>query len=156
MNEETPAPKRSHAGLITALVLIVAAFLAGLIPPTLRARRISDEVARAQQRVEELNAELVRTRADLEALRLRAQLGDLMLEAERNNFGNAAAMATRFFDGVARAASDPAGGAASQRRQVFAAVLARRDEISADLARADAAVKQKLTRMYIDFGAATQ
>lgn len=45
---------------------------------------------------------------------------------------------------------------ASERRAMLEAALARRDEISADPARADQSVKAKLAEMFMQFARATQ
>lgn len=134
----------------------VALFLAGFLPAYLRAARAGEDRERAQQRVTELSAELDRARYDLQVARLRGQLGDLLQEANRNNFGNAASMATAFFDGIEKALAHPQLPTPSTRRQILEGARARRDEISADLARADPSVKQKLAQMYAEFAEAAK
>ncbi|HVS32975.1 MAG TPA: hypothetical protein VMS98_16135, partial [Thermoanaerobaculia bacterium] len=83
----------------------------------------------------------------------RGRLGEVVHEANVNNFAAAAERATVFFNGLSAAVNSPQLGS-GPRRAVLETSLARRDEISADLARADSGVKAKLAEMYIQFGAA--
>lgn len=146
--------KRLLIGIGVALA-VVAIFLAGYLPARSRARAAAAENTRVTERLRETEAELARTRFDLQVARLRGSLGEVLHEANANNYGVAAERATAFFDGL-RDAAGSAQLAPGERRQIVESVLARRDEISADLARADAAVKGKLTEMYLQFGRAVE
>ena len=137
-----------------AVAAAVALFLLGFVPATLRARRTGQELARANERVAAVTAELEQTRFDLELARLRGILGEVLHEANLNNYGHAATRATSFFDALRGAAASPRLAAGSQRQRVLADLLSRRDEISASLARADPAVKPKLAEMYMRLGQA--
>lgn len=149
-----PARKRLLIGAAVFLGL-VAIFLAGYLPGRSRARAAAGETERVSQRLQESQATLAQTQFDLQVARLRGHLGETLHEANANNYSVAAERATAFFDGVREAVNSPRL-AAGERRQVLEAVLARRDEISADLARADGAVKGKLAEMYMQFGDAVQ
>lgn len=139
------------AGIVIGVVLI---FLAGYLPGVSRARSASEESRQAAQRLEETTAELAKTRFDLEVARLRGNLGEVLHEANANNFGVASERATTFFDGLRTAVSSNQLPPASERRAVLEEALARRDEISADLARADQSVKMKLAEMFMQFARA--
>lgn len=146
--------KRNRLRIAGVAAAAVALFLLGMVPPALRARRVGQELKRANERVAEVTSQLERTRFDLDVARLRGALGEVLHEANRNNYGNAATRATAFFDDLRAAAASPLLEAESRRRQVLARLLGRRDEISADLARADPAVKPKLAEMYMLLGQA--
>ena len=147
-------PSRKRLLIGAAIVAaVVAIFLAGYLPGRSRARAASVETERVSSRLQESQATLAQTQFDLQVARLRGQLGETLHEANANNFSVAADRATAFFDALREAVASPQL-AAGDRRQILEAVLARRDEISADLARADAAVKGKLSEMYMQFGGA--
>ncbi|HUP60215.1 MAG TPA: hypothetical protein VNA69_07330 [Thermoanaerobaculia bacterium] len=149
-------PSRKRLFLAIAIVIgVVLIFLAGYLPGSSRARRASEESLQAAQRQQETQAELARTRFDLDVARLRGSLGEVLHEANANNFGVAAEQATAFFDAL-RTAVNSSQLPAGERRTVLEAVLARRDEISADLARADQGVKPKLAEMYMQFAGAAE
>ena len=146
--------RRLWIGLALAGALII--FLVGFLPPTLHARRTSNQLQEAKGQLTQAETKLARVEFDLDLARLRGELGEVLQDANANNFGTAGEKATRFFDGVRSAATSEYAAAGSERRKVLDAVLARRDEISADLGRVDAGVKAKLAQMYVQFGAATK
>ena len=80
----------------------------------------------------------------------------MLHEANANNFGLAAQQATAFFNALQAAAASTQLAANPARRGILDAILARRDEINADLARADQGVKAKLAEMYVQFGRAVE
>ena len=147
-------PRKRAAIVAAGVVGIVLVFLAGYLPASARARRTAEQARLNARQASDANAALAQTRFDLEVARLRGRLGELLHEANANNFGVAAERASAFFDGVRATVASPHLAVGSERRAVLEAMLARRDEISADLARADPAVKGKLTEMYLQFGAA--
>lgn len=137
------------ARTLAHVIAVGIIFLAGYLPGSSRARRASEESRQAAQRLEETENELAKTRFDLDVARLRGSLGEVLHQANANNFGVAAERATRFFDELRAAVNSPQLPPATERRGVLEGILARRDEISADLARADPAVKAKLAERYI-------
>lgn len=150
-------PSRKRLILIVAIVAgAVLIFLAGYLPGATRARRAAEESRQAARQLEDAQAELAKTRFDLDVARLRGSLGEVVHEANANNFGVAAERATVFFDGLRAAMNRSQLPPASERRGVLEAILARRDEISADLARADQGVKSKLAEMYMQFARAVE
>ena len=150
-----PSRKRLFIGLAVAAGVVLI-FLAGYLPGVSRARNAAAESRQTSERLTETQAMLAKTQFDLEVARLRGHLGEVLQEANANNFGVAAERATAFFDTLRNAVNSPQLGPAGERRNVLESILARRDEISADLARADAAVKAKLAEMYMQFGGAVQ
>jgi len=146
---------RKRAVIAAAVVVgIVLVFLAGYLPASARAKRAGEQAQLNAGQAADAQAALAQTRFDLEVARLRGRLGELLHETNANNFGVAGERASAFFDGLRAAVASPHLAAGSERRTLLEAMLARRDEISADLARADPAVKGKLTEMYLQFGAA--
>ncbi len=142
--------------IIAIAVGIVVVFLAGYLPGRSRANRAAEESRRSVQTLQETQAALAKTQFDLEVAQLRGRLGEVLHEANTNNFGVAAERATEFFDRLRAAVNSTQLVAGSERRSVLDAILARRDEISADLARADPAAKAKLTEMYMQFAQAVE
>jgi len=117
---------------IVALAL-AGAFLLGYVPGWFSARDAQAEQTRLAQK--------------LELASLQVQLGMMSNEANRDNYGLAAALAKTFFDGVQSAVPHVAEQAVAQTLQT---VLARRDEITSDLAKASPAVKGKIAQLYAD------
>lgn len=136
VNQATPQhsgwtlPKKLAIGAGVALV----AFLIGYVPSCVDARSVKEQNARLEQR-----AKL----ADL-----RAHMGMVSYEANRNNYANAAQFSTEFFNGL-KEVIDTSKDA--QLKQKLEALMARRDEITTNLAQADPAVKEKVSQMYADF-----
>jgi len=122
-------PKRLGIG---ALVL-VGTFLLGYVPASLSARAAQAEQNRLTQK--------------LALTTLGIQLGMMSYEVNRDNYGLAAELATPFFDGLR---SVSAGSVAPEVTQSVQAVLARRDEITSDLAQANAGVKTKIADLYAE------
>jgi hypothetical protein len=145
---------RKRSVVLAVLAGLVVMFLAGYIPGWLKARRAAQASEACAKQQAEVQGTLAKTQLDLEVARLRGRLGDVLHQTNANNFGLAAQQATAFFDALQAAAAN--AQLAAPRREVLNTTLARRDEISADLARADLAVKAKLTEMYVQFGRAVE
>ncbi|MEO8217727.1 MAG: hypothetical protein ABI718_11655 [Acidobacteriota bacterium] len=156
-NEETTKPA-SRRGLWAVLgtAAAIAIFLAGFIPATLRSRQTLVDLREQSAQTTKLQEDLARTQYDLEVSRLRGDLGNVLYESNVNNYGIAAKHATEFFDALRAALNRPQLPPVSDRRVVLDSILARRDEISADLAKADPVVKDKLSAMYMEFAKATR
>jgi hypothetical protein len=149
-----PSRRRLVLGgvIVVGIVLI---FLAGYIPGSSRARSAAEESRQSADRLTKTEEALAQRQYDLAVARLRGDLGEILHEANINNFANAAEQASSFFDRLGDALNSAHLGPGA-RREVLETVYARRDEISADLARADAGVKAKLAEMYMRFGSAVQ
>lgn len=141
--QSTKASRRISGNLLKKLaigaVALVAAFLIGYVPSA-----ISSRAARQQ------NAELEHK---LKAAELGSQLAMAGYEAGRNNYANATEFSSRFFSGLGEIINDNNDQSLKQKLQ---AMLARRDEITSDLAKADQAVREKLAQMYAEYFQAMQ
>jgi len=97
-----------------------------------------------------LQTELAHTRAKFQVASVTNQLGIILIEVDRNNFGNAMELATKFFDDLnelSRSAPDAA------MRGQLSQVLRRRDEIITDLAMLKPEVSAKLQGIYTELAA---
>jgi hypothetical protein len=120
-------PKKLGIGALALL----GAFLVGYVPASLSAR-----AARAEQN---------RLTHELALATLQVQLARMSYEVSRDNYGLAAQLATRFFDGVPAVIAGAPDQAVTPPLQ---AALARRDEITSDLAQANPEVKDKIAELY--------
>lgn len=112
---------------------MIAAFLIGYVPSCMSARNAEEEKARLERR--------------LKLTDLRGRIGMASYEANRNNYANAAAFSSEFFNLLAETVNASTDDALKQRLQPL---LARRDEITTNLAQADPSVKDKLAQMYAE------
>ncbi len=124
-------PMSKPRKFLLVVLALVAAFLAGYVPATMDAR-----AARAAQ---------VAATQKLVLAEVQVRLGMVSYELNRDNFGFAAQLATQFFDGVQAAVNAPATGSVADALRT---ILARRDEITSDLAQANPGVKAKVAEMF--------
>jgi hypothetical protein len=75
------------------------------------------------------------------------QLGVILIEVERNNFGNAKELATKAFDDLSDLSRSVRDGPTRDR---LSEVLKRRDEITTDLATLNAGAAAKLQSLYVE------
>lgn len=136
--------------IVLVFVGIPLLFFLGFIVGTVRARHTQEELSRKTVEFEVTQELLIRTQLQHELVRLHGRLGLAMYEANRNNFADAAINATQFFDGLRAALSNRRLPEVANRAELES-ILAVRDEISSDLALADAGVKQKLSEQYVRF-----
>jgi hypothetical protein len=134
-----------------AVVVAVLLFLAGYVPQARQRGALSEERERQAKATMQLESELARTRVQRDLSRAQGKLGMVLYEVNRNNFASAAQRSTEFFEALREATGAQAFTFAVPRDEPYRAMLARRDEISADLARSDPAARQKLTDMYLQF-----
>jgi hypothetical protein len=114
--------------------ILITVFLLGYVPSCVSARNAREQNARLDY--------------ELKLAELRGGLGMASYEANRNNFANAAQFATVFFNGLREAIDNTKDEAMKQK---FESILARRDEITSNLAQTDPAIKEKLAEMYAAF-----
>ena len=112
---------------------LIAAFLIGYVPSCVSARSAEEERARLQHQ--------------LKLADLRGRIGMTSYEANRNNYANAAQFSSDFFNLLAEMIGSSRDDALKQKLQPL---LARRDEITTNLAQADPSVKDKLAQMYAE------
>ena len=124
--------------LAIAAGVLILAFLLGYVPSMISSRA-----------TEQKNVELEHK---LKVAELGSQLAMASYEANRNNYANAAQFSSKFFDGSREIISETKDQALKQKLPVM---LARRDEITANLAQADPSVKEKLAQMYAEYFEAT-
>ena len=121
--------------LLLIVVLVVAAFLGGYIPPTLRAR--------------DLDERLRTTTLDLRLATLHRRLAVAAEEAHRNNFANANIAAREFFDGCRALAQSEAFASEPRTRTAIGAYANFQNEISSQLALGDPQVKDRLSGLVL-------
>lgn len=120
--------------IVIRTVILFTVFLLGYIPSCLSTRSTEGQKAQLEYR-----------------LRLAEMLGHLGMasyEVNRNNFANATQYTTKFFNGLQKVSDDSVDKALKQKLQTF---VARRDEITSNLAEVNVIVKEKLAQMYADF-----
>ena len=129
------------AKLITALILLVAAYLAGFLPPYLENRRLTSQIRDLQNRFSD-------SEAKQEVTSLRNDLAMILLDIEENNFGVAKDRSTRFFDKLRQAIPNLRD---HQLRQQLSSILGRRDEITADLTSLNPEISSKIRKLFAEF-----
>jgi hypothetical protein len=106
------------------------------------------QVEQAAQATEErLQAELAEARANFRIAAVTNQLGIILIEVNRQNFGNAKQLATNFFDDLGELSRSVSDVSARQR---LSQVLARRDEIITDLVTLKPETAAKLQSIYLE------
>jgi hypothetical protein len=135
-----------------AVGLIVAVALGGVSGAWVERRSNDELMAAAVQeeaaRAERLNAEVAGLHERGVLLELHLRLGRIAIEADRQDYGTAGERAARFFDDLARVASETAES--DPELPALRHVLAARDEIIAGLATAQPAAAQRLEQLYLD------
>lgn len=96
-----PSRKRLIAGAAIAAGAILI-FLAGYLPGVWRAGRAAEESRLCADHAKEVQATLDQTQFNLDVALLRGRLGDVLHEANLNNFGKAAELERRFSTVCAR------------------------------------------------------
>lgn len=146
----------SYAIVTLALAaLFVIGFLLGFLPAradrtelAARVTRLQNENARLNPRVGELQQTIAKLQANLKIAELRGTAGLMSQRANHNNFGAAAELSSRFFDGIREtlaATQEPA------LRDNLEKILQQRDTVTSALAQANPAVKEQLAKIYSDF-----
>ena len=111
--------------------VVILAFLLGYVPSCVRVGSAEQQKAQLEYRVK---------LADL-----RDKIGMASYEVNRNNYASATEFAGLFFDGLLNLTGESRDEAFKQKLQPL---LARRDEITTNLAQADPVVKEKLAQIY--------
>jgi hypothetical protein len=131
-----------EAGMNKVLVIAVAlvgVFLIGFVPQYVKASRLDSEARQLRQ--------------DSAEAELRELIALTYLQANQKNYGLAAETSSRFFSRV-QAVSQQAQDA--NRSKALQALLVKRDEVTAQLAKGDAAVMSALEEMFTKVREATR
>lgn len=128
----------SAAGVMIAVFM--AGYLVGYWPSRLSDSKVTEQNSQLQQN-------LALTEKRLRLANLRGQMGIMSYEANRNNYAEAAKFSTEFFNGLRETLNDTNDEVLKQK---LSAVVARRDEITTNLAQADSSVKEKLAQVFAD------
>ncbi len=120
--------------LLIVAVLLLAAFLGGYVPQSLKNRELTTRMQQTQER--------------LRLATLQNDLGMILVEVEQNNFGAAKERSTGFFDDLRQtiAATRDDG-----RKQRLTGLLNHRDEVTSDLTSLNAETAAKLRSLYLEF-----
>ncbi len=129
------------AKLVTALILLVAAYLAGFLPTYLENRSLTNQVLT-------LKGQLDNSRESLGVTSLQNDLAQILIDAEQHNFGVARDRSTRFFDQLRQTIPNLHD---EKLRQQLSAVLEHRDEITADLTAVNPESSTKLRKLFAEF-----
>jgi len=116
--------------LILWLILLVIGFLVGFVPQYLKSQQFQQQASAAAKQLQSCQAG-----EQLSQIRDNAAL--MYLEASQKNYGIARDYATRLFDQAQQFAASTDNAAL---HSLLGEVLATRDQITADLAKGDAAV----------------
>lgn len=131
-------PNRKQLLIFAAVV--TAALLAGYIPQYLRARGLNQDLETTRQ-------QLRGCQAMNRVAGLRDLLGLAYVEVNQKNYGLAGQHVARFYEQAGQVSGQVADPAI---QRVINEAMARRDEITATLARGDAAAAMPIERTYRD------
>lgn len=138
--------------IIGVVGLIVGVLLGGVSGAWIERRSNDERMAAAVQeeadRAERLAEEVSELQDRRALLELHLRLGRIAIEADQQDYGTAGDRAARFFDDLARLASETAESDPEQ--PALRHVLAARDEITAGLATAQPAAAARLEQLYLD------
>jgi hypothetical protein len=137
-------PGHMKIRLVVWFGLLAAGFLAGFLPESSRASRLSSELASARQQL--TSCQLSSGLSDARNL-----LGMTYLEANNKNYGLAGEYSTRFFDQMRQLADRTRD---EGLKRVILEVLNTRDTVTAELARGDPAVLDRLGSLLTKTGKA--
>jgi hypothetical protein len=117
--------------IIAAAAALAGVFLIGFLPQYVRANR--------------LESELTQCRHDSSGAELRDLIGVAYVQANQKNYGLAAATTSRFFNRVREVANQTQDAA---QRKSLEDLLAPRDKVTAELAKADPAALSDLQDLF--------
>jgi hypothetical protein len=122
------------------IAVFVTGYLVGYLPSRMSASKVTEQNSQLQQN-------LALTEKRLRLAELRGQMGIMSYEANRNNYAEASKFSTEFFNGLRETLNDTNDELLKQK---LSAIVARRDEITTNMAQADSSVKEKLAQMFAD------
>ena len=136
--------------LVTGLLALAASFGGGYLSAYLPAKRAAAAreaaAAATQSELARLNDELRETSFELHLAQLAVKMGAVYYDVNQNNYGMASEKLPDLLSGLSAVQSSVAQKPDLQ--SAILAILTRRDELVADLAKANPAVKAKIADMY--------
>jgi hypothetical protein len=120
----------TKAKLLSSLIVILAAFLVGFMPQWLQNRRQTSELQTARETISRLQLQ-----TEIEGIRNLA--ARMLLQASRQNYGNAGELSTDFFNRVQQLTATSTDSAV---HTTAADLLQLRDSITSSLAQGNPAV----------------
>ena len=120
--------------LVLWLILLIVGFLVGFLPQYFRSRQL-------QQKVSAQAGQLEACRSAEQLSQLRDMAALMYLEATQKNYGTSGNYAGRFFDQAQRLANSTQD---EGFRNLLREILATRDQVTADLAKGDAAAVSEI------------
>jgi uncharacterized protein HemX len=132
--ESRPAPRRRGSFLLV-LFLLVVAFLGGYVPQWWQARGLREQLQHTELQLQLANAH--------------QRLGIASHEVQRNNFASASQAAAEFFDQCGTLARTDAFAKEPRTQVALTGYAQQRDEVMAQLAAADPAVRERLSSLYL-------
>lgn len=127
----------SRNRLLIAAVVLVAVFAAGFLPQYLRCQDLHEQLTLRTQ--------------ELEQAQLQNLVGEAYVHAAQKNFGLASQTSTQFFNRLREVAD-----AHPDRAARYQEILARRDKVTAALAKADPGALGDLEDIYLKTRAAAR
>jgi len=150
-NEDRTTPTEAQSSRLKKLGLaagvLLAVFLLGYVPSCRSANSAETQRVQLEQQLGSAATQRAQLEQQLQLARLHSQLGMVSFEVNRNNYSKAANYSTDFFNALKTTINDLNDAALKEKLQ---AISARRDEITAHLAKAEPAVKEKIAQ-YADF-----
>jgi hypothetical protein len=129
------------AKFLTILILLLAAYLAGLLPAYVERRTLSSQIEALQTRLSD-------TQAKLEMASLRNDLAMILVDVEQNNFGVARDRSTLFFDRLRQVIPSVSD---EQVRQHLSAMLGQRDAVTSDLTSVNPESPARIRKLFVEF-----
>lgn len=103
-----------------------------------------EKVKTVETKLDTATAQLSEAEAAVRLCRLQDQLFSLVEETASQNYGNAAALSTKFFNSLN---NDVSSTTQPQMKSVMQSILAQRDQVTAELAKGDPAAHDTFVQM---------
>ena len=124
--------------LVLWLILLLAAFLIGLVPQYLQKEQLRAQLETDTEHVKSMEVEL-------KMAELRDVCGLMLLEVLRRNYGSAQDYSTTYFEKLREAAENPEN---SSRKKDLEELLGNRDSVTSALAQGDPASATQIQALF--------
>jgi predicted histidine transporter YuiF (NhaC family) len=131
-----------------AAAWLIVGLLIGFVPVYWQSREAE---RRLQQSTENLESQLARSNEQLRMSLLQGELGTLLIDVQRQNFGEAGSRSSAFFNALSQTAETTQN---NQTKDKLAAIDKYRDSITSGIAKADPETAKTLQQLYLDLGSA--